>query len=91
MSDDEKNRLTIEVQGLRSELQEVLLAIKGNEDLKLDGMVQHIEVMNQRLQILEVDVKSLKSDKIKLKAWIAGLATGGGFIGVKISEWIGKN
>lgn len=82
MTEDEKQKLIIDVQGLRQDLQEVLLAIKGNDRLGVAGVLQHMKKMDHRLDALETDVRILKDKGTSIKGWIAGVSAAGGLGGI---------
>jgi chaperonin cofactor prefoldin len=81
MSQEEVNRLIIQTQGIEKTLQDVLTALQGN-GLGAEGVLQHMQRFSERLEALETDVKSLKSDRTSVKGWIAGLSAAGGLGGI---------
>lgn len=89
MSDESVKQLLSEIQGMRSEMREMMTAIQGKPELGVDGIVQHMKAHRDRLNELESDVKSLKSDRGRIKAWVAGLSSAGG-IGGAIGAWFAK-
>jgi len=81
MSQDEVNKLIIQIQGIEKTLQDVLAALQGN-GLGAEGMLQHVQRLDERLDVLESDLKSLKTDRTSIKGWIAGLSAAGGLGGI---------
>jgi len=81
MSQDEVNKLIIQIQGIEKTLQDVLAALQGN-GLGAEGMLQQVQRLDERLDVLESDLKSLKTDRTSIKGWIAGLSAAGGLGGI---------
>jgi len=81
MSQEDVNSINIRLSGIEQCLSKLTVAIQGDESLKIDGMKQHIDLMNSEIRDLKTDVRSLKDDRKTFKAWVAGLAAAGGFGG----------
>lgn len=89
MSDASVQQLFDEIKAMRADMGAMMTAIQGNPTLGVDGLVQHMRYQRERLAELERDVKSLKNDRGRVKAWIAGLTSAGG-IGGAIGAWFSK-
>ena len=87
----------------RQMLRDIHLVIKGNKELKILGMLDHQEVTNERLKIidekLDRDHSLLLPNRVlfgffelvkRPLAWLLALAVIAGLYGISIAEFIGK-
>jgi hypothetical protein len=88
-SQEELNALSARITGVEKKLEQLAIAIQGNEILGIEGIVQHMAEMQAGLKGIANDVKDLKDDKHTLKGWIAGLGAAGGIGGI-IGNWFSK-
>lgn len=89
MGQEDVNGINIRLSGIEQCLSKLTVAIQGDESLKIDGMKQHIDLMNSEIKDLKIDVRSLKDDRKTFKGWIAGLSAAGG-LGGFIGHWFSK-
>ncbi len=90
MGDDEVNRFSIRLAGVERKMDQLVIAIQGDDALGIDGLSQHNKAIRQEMVNLKIDVKSLKDDRKTLKGWVAGLSSAGG-IGGFLGYWFSKN
>lgn len=88
MSEELVQKLVLEVQTLRQDLRSLMTAVMGDPKFKVDGMQQHIDQISDDLDALKKDVHSLKTDRIKIVAWVSGIAAGCSVAGTKMVEWL---
>jgi hypothetical protein len=89
MGQEDVNGINIRLSGIEQCLSKLTVAIQGDESLKIDGMKQHIDLMNLEIKELKFDVRSLKDDRKTFKGWVAGLAAAGG-LGGAIGHFFSK-
>lgn len=87
MSDEEIQRLILEIKSVRKDLQSINLAVLGDPEMGLDGMRQHIDAIRKDVEELKKDVHGLKNDRVKIIAWVSGIAAGCSVAGTKLIEY----
>lgn len=87
MSEEIIQKLFTELRETRAHIARIDVAIRGDAQMNVDGLHQHMERLGQRIQVIEKDVGMLKSAKSKVVMWSTGFAAGMGVLGTKIYEW----
>ena len=88
MSENVSHQLMLEMQSIRQDLKSLMVAVMGDPKFNIDGMQQHIDQIGVKVCQLEKDVRGLKTDRVKIVAWVSGLAAGFSIIGVKAADWL---
>jgi len=78
----------LEMQSLRQDLKSLMVAVMGDPKFNIEGMQQHVGRIGTQVGQLEKDVRGLKTDRIKIVAWVAGLTAGFSIVGSKAIEWL---
>ena len=73
-----------QLRALQADMRRMMVAIKGDPEMGVTGLQQQLEESQEELAHLKSDVSSLKNDRGRLKAWIAGLGVALGALGHKI-------
>ena len=87
MNDEQIQKIILEIQSLRQDVKSFNLAMLGDPELGIDGMRQHVDVIRKDVETLKRDVHGLKNDRIKIVAWVSGIAAGCSVAGTKIMEY----
>jgi len=87
MGDEERQELTLKIKSIDDCLRELLIEIRGDDELDIDGLKQHLRHVRNRTDQCEVDLRGLKKDfnrmkveRIKIIAWASGIATCAGLV-----------
>jgi|DEB0MinimDraft_3_1074331.scaffolds.fasta_scaffold185880_2 hypothetical protein len=87
MPDEIINQVIDEIRGFRDDLRSLKVAVMGDPSLRVDGMQQRIDHIAKEVGSLKKDVQGLKNDRVKVVAWVSGIAAGCSVAGTKLVEW----
>jgi hypothetical protein len=79
-----EEKILEQLRGLQLDMNRIMVAIKGDHEMGVNGIQQQLEDAQKDIRLLKDDVSSLKTDRGRLKAWVAGIGVALGALGHKI-------